>query len=144
MKEKEILTKKYLESIGVISVDLGMDGWSVTRRWKSGSGGVTVTTINPRPNNGSLSLTLSVGGKARVFSLARFVYAWHIADVPGDMEVCFIDGDPQNVSLSNLVMCDRKTASSMRRRTKEQKEKDAADRITAAIRYGAEAKKRRE
>lgn len=142
MKNKEPLTRKYLESIGVKCVDFGSDGWTVTRRWKSGSGGVIVSTIRPRPNNGSLSITVSIGGKAKVFSVARFVYAWHIGDVPGDMEVCYLDGDPKNVSLPNLVVCDQKTANAMRRRTQEEKQRDAASRETAAVKYGIEAKKR--
>lgn len=137
------LTKKYLESIGVISVDFGMDGWTVTRRWHTKSGGVVVSTVKPRDNNGSLCLMMSVEGKAKAFALARLVYAWHMADVPGDMEVCFIDGDPKNAALDNLVLLDKKAAYAMKNRTPEQKAKDAAARANAAIQYQREAKRRR-
>ena len=143
MKENRELTKKYLESIGVLSVDQGADGWTVTRRWKSGSGGVIVSTMKARPNNGSLCVIMSIDGKAKAFALGRLVYAWHLGDVPADAEICFIDGDPKNVSFQNLLMCDAKTARAMRRRSPEEKAKDAAARETAASQYGQSAKRKR-
>ena len=143
MKDNRELTRKYLESIGVLSVDQGTDGWTVTRRWKSGAGGVIASIMKPRPNNGSLSIVMSIDGRQKAFALARLVYAWHIGDVPADAEICFIDGDPKNVTFQNLLMCDAKTARAMRRRSQEEKAKDAAARETPASQYGQQAKKKR-
>ena len=137
------LSRRYLEMIGVISVDFGMDGWVVTRRRNTKSGGVIVSTVQPRDNNGSLCLVMSVNGSPKIFSLGRFVYAWHMADVPGDMEVCYIDGNPKNAALDNLVLLDQKAAYRMKRRTEEEKARDAEARSSAAVQYQKEAKRKR-
>ena len=119
--KREKMTKSYLESIGIISVDQGSDGeWVVTKRGATRSGGVRTVQIKPRENNGTLSIYMMVDGKTKVLSLARLVYAWHLGDVLPNEEVCFINGNPMDVHFWNLVKMDQKKAFAYRRRTEEE------------------------
>ena len=108
------LNKSYLEQIGIVAIDQGVGGgWTVTRRTRTRSGGIQTSQINPRNNNGSLSLIIGVNGKAVALSLARVLWVWFFGDLKATDDVCL--KEPNNYSLYNLTKTDTKTAFSLRR-----------------------------
>ena len=134
--KREKLTKSYLESIGIISVDQYADGlWSVTRRTATRSGGSRTSQIMPRINNGTYTVYLMIRDKVRSFQLARIVYAWHFSDVLPDEEVCFVDGDPLHVFLGNLKKMGQKEAVRYRKRSDEDIAADVSSSGSEAIVY---------
>ena len=116
--KKETLTKKMLEDWGFVDAS-SEDGirWRLTREWYGkglpGSGErkkvvkeITpslITRTHPYGNDKSYyGVAFSVGGRSETMTLARFVYAWFVGDVPAGMQVDHIDNDPLNNDPANL------------------------------------------
>ena len=119
MKAKE-LTKEYLKEIGIVSLSNGSDGWVATRTFKTPAGTVQTSQIRQRSNNGTPSLSLTVGGKAVTLSLARVIYVWYFDDLEEGQSIAYIDGDPKHLDLINIVRVNAEKAAEMAKRTPEQ------------------------
>ena len=120
MKKAKGLTKEYLKEIGIESLRSGSEGWIATRTFKTPAGTVQTSQIRQRSNNGTPSLSLTVGGKAVTLSLARVIYVWFFDDLGEGQAIAYVDGDPKHLELANLVRVTSEKAAEMAKRTPEQ------------------------
>ena len=108
MNNRKAITRKELESWGIIKLFFTNNCWHIRRQFiRKGRVYEVVkkeTTMNKKyvyaPDEVRRVFTLSVGGQHKSIQLSRLLYAWFLGDIPEGMEVI---GDPDNYRGLKLV-----------------------------------------
>lgn len=108
MNNRKAITRKELESWGIIKLFYVNDSWHMRRQFiRKGKTYEVVkkeTTMNKKyvyaPPEVRRVFTLSVNGQHKSIQLNRILYAWFIGDIPEGMEV---KGDPENYRGLELI-----------------------------------------
>lgn len=98
------LDRKYLESIGIISVDI--DNKTVDRYNMRSTKVITTSATRSLQNNGKdgdvdyINYIMCIRGKT--YSFSNIVYAWYVGPIPKGFLIDHINGKTSDNSLSNL------------------------------------------
>ena len=94
--------------------------WVVLRSAGESSGYQVPTAVKARPNGKSYALALSQNGKTVYLDLLRAVYVWFFEDLTENDAIILIDGNRENIAITNLRKVSREDVKFYDARSKEE------------------------